>query len=107
MFKKLKKKLEEGEEGGVDFVPRRLPGSVIRSSSGDAVSSAAGTESDFATGTAEVGGEHSISREGFDGEWHSTENITAVIAKVEMETLCMCSYSKYFHHSLQTTSRNI
>ncbi len=34
MFKKLKKKLEEGEEGGIDrmaFSPRRLPGSAVRS----------------------------------------------------------------------------
>ena len=34
MFKKLKKKIEEGEEGAVDqqvFSPRRLPGSAVRS----------------------------------------------------------------------------
>lgn len=34
MFKKLKKKIEEGEEGGIDkiaFSPRKFPGSVVRS----------------------------------------------------------------------------
>lgn len=34
MFKKLKQKIEEGEEGAIDrlsFSPRRLPGSAVRS----------------------------------------------------------------------------
>ncbi len=34
MFKKLKRKIEEGEEGAIDrlaFSPRRLPGSAVRS----------------------------------------------------------------------------
>lgn len=41
MFKKLKKKIEEGEEvgtGGLEklaFSPRKLPGSVVRSSPAD------------------------------------------------------------------------
>ena len=36
MFKKLKQKIEEGGDGGIEkatFSPRKLPGSVIRSSS--------------------------------------------------------------------------
>ena len=36
MFKKLKQKIEEGGESGIDkvaFSPRKLPGSVVRSSS--------------------------------------------------------------------------
>ena len=36
MFKKLKQKIEEGSESGIDkvaFSPRKLPGSVVRSSS--------------------------------------------------------------------------
>ncbi|KAL5483731.1 hypothetical protein EMCRGX_G020140 [Ephydatia muelleri] len=73
MFKKLKKKLEEGEEGGMDFTPRRLPGSVVRSSSGDAASMA-GTDSDVAAGTKEGDEDRSLSREGFDLEWYSAEN---------------------------------
>ena len=36
MFKKLKQKIEEGGDGGIEkatFSPRKLPGSVVRSSS--------------------------------------------------------------------------
>ena len=36
MFKKLKQKIEEGGDGGIEkatFSPKKLPGSVIRSSS--------------------------------------------------------------------------
>lgn len=38
MFKRLKQKIEEGGEGGLDnvsFSPNKLPGSIIRSTSDD------------------------------------------------------------------------
>ena len=38
MFKKLKQKIEEGGEGGLDnvsFSPNKLPGSIVRSTSDD------------------------------------------------------------------------
>ena len=107
MFKKLKKKLEEGEEGGMDFTPRRLPGSVVRSSSGDAASMA-GTDSDVAAGTKEGDEDRSLSREGFDLEWYSAENSRELALKVKECFACLYSPTMpCLLHSHQTTSRNI
>lgn len=104
MFKKLKKKLEEGEEGGMDFTPRRLPGSVVRSSSGDA--SMVGTDSDVAAGAKEGEEDRSLSRDGFDVEWYSTDDSRELAVKVKM-VFCVSTTNRVLLHSHQTTSQNI
>ena len=89
MFKKLKKKLEEGEEGGMDFTPKRLPGSVVRSSSGD-TASLAGIESDVAAVTGEDAEDRSLSREGFEVEWYGTENREVVVKVKRISCVLVC-----------------
>ena len=63
----------------MDFTPRRLPGSVVRSSSGDA--SMVGTDSDVAAGAKEGEEDRSLSRDGFDVEWYSTDDSRELAVK--------------------------